>query len=141
MRIVYTINCFLFILFTSLTSGAQTAQSAGSTIKVVSPAAFNTLYQTTKTKKLLLDVRTPAEYAKGRLENAVLLDILRDDFMDAIKRLDNTQPVFVYCAVGGRSADAAEMLQKVGFKTIYDMDGGLKAWQKQNLPVITTVAP
>lgn len=137
MRIVYPINCLLFILLTTLTSSAQSTASA---IKVISPATFKSTFQNTKGPKLLLDVRTPAEYAKVHLENAILIDILSDDFEKAIKRLDNSQPVFVYCAVGGRSAEAAETLQKAGFKVIYDLDGGVKAWQKQNLPVISPVA-
>jgi phage shock protein E len=141
MRIVYPINCLLLILFTALTSSSQTTQTNVSPIKVVSPEVFNKTYQQTTTKKIMLDVRTPAEHAKVHIKNSILLDIFRDDFNDLIKQLDRNQAVFVYCAVGGRSAEAAEILEKAGFKTIYDLDGGIKAWQKQNLPVISTVAP
>lgn len=136
MRIVYTINCLLFILFTSLPSRSQTGQG----IKLVSPSTFKTAYQNTNGGKVLLDVRTPSEYAKAHLKDAVLIDIFRDDFNDAIQKLDRNQPIFVYCAVGGRSAEAAEILQKAGFKIIYDLDGGIKAWQKENLPLVSQEA-
>jgi phage shock protein E len=135
MRIVYTINCLLFLFCFSFTSRSQSVQPAASGIRLVSPAAFKTTYENIKTKKLLLDVRTPSEYKKGHLKNAILIDIFRDDFADAVKQLDPNQPVFVYCGVGGRSAEAAEILQKAGFKTVYDLDGGIKAWQQQNFPV------
>src|SRR5688572_18870753 len=98
MRIVYPVNCLLFILLTCLNLQSQTVQTE---IRVVPPATFKSAYDNTKTKKILLDVRTPSEYAKAHLKNAVLIDIFRDDFADVIKQLDHTHPVFVYCAVGG----------------------------------------
>lgn len=88
---------------------------------------------------ILLDVRTPGEYREGHLANALNIDYRGTDFKDKIARLDKTKPVFVYCLAGGRSAAAAEILQKNGFKEVYDMNGGYLKWTAAQKPV--TVSP
>jgi rhodanese-related sulfurtransferase len=135
MRISNFTNCLVLIVISSLMACSQTTPTQTAKINLVSPEVFNQTLQSLKSPKILLDVRTPAEYKKGHLENAILIDIFRDDFLEAIRQLDTTQAVFVYCGIGGRSEEAAEILQKNGFKTIYDLDGGISAWRKQNLPV------
>src|SRR5919108_607129 len=66
-------------------------------------------------KGIVLDVRTKEEVTEGYIQNAVHLDIYEDDFESKLKTLDKTKEVYVYCAGGGRSSDAAKMLQKMGF--------------------------
>jgi rhodanese-related sulfurtransferase len=56
----------------------------------------------------LLDVRTPEEFQSGHLKDAVNFNVLASDFQSQVSKLDKSQPVFVYCKVGGRSADAVE---------------------------------
>lgn len=77
-----------------------------------------------KYRGLLLDVRTPLEYSEGHIENAKNLDVSAFNFESELDKLDKDQPVFVYCAIGVRSAKAANMLRKKGFKHVYDLDGG-----------------
>ncbi|TAE59522.1 MAG: rhodanese-like domain-containing protein, partial [Bacteroidetes bacterium] len=50
-------------------------------------------------------------------------------------KLDKSQPVFVYCAVGGRSGRSAQTLQQLGFTQVYDLEGGITRWQQEGLPV------
>lgn len=83
----------------------------------------------------VLDVRTPGEYKQGHLQGAKNLDIFHDDFDKQLASLDKTRPVYVYCLGGGRSAEAAEKMQKMGFKKVVDMEGGFRAWQDKGLPV------
>ncbi len=83
----------------------------------------------TATSPQLIDVRTPREYDTGHIENAVNIDFLSPDFEEKIlAQLDKDKPVFVYCQVGGRSAKAATVLKKQGFKTIYELKGGYAVW-------------
>ncbi|HCP92536.1 MAG TPA: rhodanese-like domain-containing protein [Bacteroidetes bacterium] len=109
-----------------------------------SPSATNTQFlllspkdfakQLTTEKGILLDVRTPGEWKKGHLKDARHLDIFRDDFEDEISKLDTNITVFVYCASGGRSSEASDMMRKKGFQKIIDMDGGFMRWKNEGLP-------
>jgi thioredoxin len=81
----------------------------------------------------LIDVRTPEEFTTERIENASNINWNADDFETKCKNLDNTKPVFVYCKVGGRSTKAAEKLADMGFKTIYNLDGGIMKWNASGL--------
>jgi thioredoxin 1 len=86
-------------------------------------------------KKILLDVRTPDEYKRGHLTNAILVNYYDNDFKNQVAQLDKNKPVFVYCATGIRSASAAKVLAGLGFKEIYDMQGGYNAWAGAKKPV------
>lgn len=83
---------------------------------------FVKTYKTTKNAQLL-DVRTPNEWASGKLGSSKCVDFLAGDFKQNIEKLDKTKPVFVYCAAGGRSAKATAELEKAGFKNIYNLSG------------------
>jgi|SRR5688572_8337984 len=80
---------------------------------------------------LILDVRTKGEVAKGSIDNHVHLDIFNDNFESEIDKLDKNKPVYVYCAVGGRSSEAMQMMNKKGFKEVYNLAGGYTAWKKE----------
>lgn len=86
----------------------------------------------------LIDVRTPEEFAKGHLKNARNININDGSFATEIARLEKDKPVFVYCLGGGRSANAAEKMQRLGFNTIYDLKGGILAWEGKGFPIANT---
>ncbi len=88
------------------------------------------------TDALLLDVRTPEETAKGYLKGAVFMDFYDSSFKEQVSTVDREKPVFVYCAIGGRSWDAAKIMQEMGFKKVYDLKGGIIVWKIKNYPVI-----
>ncbi len=83
----------------------------------------------------LVDVRTTNEFTEGHLKGALNICVTCDGFESNIKKLDKTKPVYVYCRSGHRSGNAAKILLKMGFKEIHDMDGGILAWQANNLPI------
>lgn len=85
----------------------------------------------------ILDVRTSDEYANGHIEGAILADVTRDAFQNAVANLDKSKTVYVYCLSGGRSSSAAGQLQAMGFKSVVNLSGGMLAWQSANLPVTT----
>lgn len=84
----------------------------------------------------LLDVRTQEEYAKGHLAEATLIDFYDNDFKKQLAKLDKAKPVFVYCAVGGRSGAAANTLVQLGFKQVYDLKGGIQSWVQAQKKVV-----
>ncbi len=84
---------------------------------------------------VVLDVRTKGEFVKGHLANANCMDYNDDKFPDMVANLDKNKTYFVYCLSGARSAAAANYMRKNGFTQVYDMKGGILAWQKNNLPI------
>ena len=75
----------------------------------------------------LLDVRQPGEYEADHIPGAKLIPLA--GLKDSLSQLDSSQPVIAYCASGGRSFAAAQLLSGLGFKTVYNLQGGIKAWQ------------
>lgn len=75
----------------------------------------------------LLDVRQPHEYEEAHLPGARLIPLPR--LADSLDQIDSRKPTIVYCAVGGRSAMAAQMLMHQGFADIYHLQGGIDAWE------------
>lgn len=94
-----------------------------------------TLKQTDLSQKLaeenvvLMDVRTPEEVAQGSIEGASLfINIYDTDFETQINKLDSTKTYVVYCRSGGRSSKAANLMVKNGFKSVYNLEGGITAY-------------
>ena len=74
----------------------------------------------------LLDVRQPAEYEEARIPGAKLIPL--PQLTDSLDELDPSKPTIVYCAIGGRSRMAAQLLSGKGFNKVYNLKGGIKAW-------------
>ena len=85
---------------------------------------------------IMLDVRTPAEYASGHLPQAQNIDIETGDFATKIASLDKNAKYAVYCRSGNRSGAALEQMAGVGFTHLYDLDGGIGAWQSMGGPMV-----
>lgn len=80
---------------------------------------------------ILLDVRTPGEVENGKIAGATVIDFKGANFKEMTSKLDTQLPVIVYCAAGGRSTSAADILTEVGFKTIYNYTGGFSDWKSR----------
>ncbi len=75
----------------------------------------------------LLDVRQPKEYEAGHIPGARLIPL--PELNDRFAEIDPEKPAIVYCAIGGRSRVAAQMLAGKNFSSVYNLSGGFKAWQ------------
>ena len=84
----------------------------------------------------LLDVRTPAEWNEGIIEGAIMADFYEDSFKSELEKLDKDVPVAVYCRSGGRSGSAMDIMKEMGFKEVYNLDGGIGAWNSENKPTV-----
>ena len=84
---------------------------------------------------ILIDVRDKDEWDEGHIPDAIHLSrgTLEWQIEKKVPEVDKT--IIVHCGGGGRSALAAESLQKMGYKNVRSMAGGLKAWKKAGLPV------
>jgi rhodanese-related sulfurtransferase len=81
---------------------------------------------------LLLDVRTDAEFIEGHLKGATQLNFYEASFEASLDAMDKNIPVFVYCRSGGRSGKAAKKMKEKGFKSVYNLEGGIIAWQREH---------
>jgi rhodanese-related sulfurtransferase/rubrerythrin len=77
----------------------------------------------------LLDVRQPAEYDAEHLPGAKLIPL--PELGARLSELDADKPTVVYCAIGGRSRVAAQVLAAKGFREVLNLSGGIKAWNSQ----------
>ena len=75
----------------------------------------------------LLDVRQPWEYEEEHLPGAILMPL--PNLNDQYRNLEPDKPTLVHCAIGGRSRVAAQFLSGLGFKEVYNLAGGIKAYQ------------
>ncbi len=82
----------------------------------------------------VIDVRTAGEFADGHLLKAKNIDWEGSNFEGGINELNKENPVFVYCLSGARSHSAAERMRSLGFKTVYELSGGIMKWRAANLP-------
>ena len=113
----------LFISFLFIRCQGQPSK----TVQTIDVKAYAEKLKTTENPQLL-DVRTPEEFSVEHIENATNVNWNSNDFVTKTSNLDKTKPVFVYCKVGGRSAQAANKLAEMGFKEIYNLEGGILKW-------------
>jgi rhodanese-related sulfurtransferase len=134
----------LFILILSIffyACGPQSTQSDNQVetvekkglIQNVNSARFYELTQSGN--GIILDVRTKAEAQQGHIPNAEVIDIYQKDFEDKIKSLPKDKEIYVYCTVGARSKQAANILEKNGFEKVYNLEGGIIDWARKSFPI------
>lgn len=111
---------------------AQAAKAAGPITVAVADAKALPAKQA---DLVLLDVRTPEEFAAGHLEGAKNIDYKDTGFGAKMAALDKSKPYLVYCHSGRRSAAASEQMAAAGFSKVYNLDGGIEAWQAAGQPV------
>lgn len=98
------------------------------------PAAEAAAFLKDHPETVILDVRSPREYASGALRGAQLIPSGSGDFSVRISALDPAVPVLVYCAGGHRSRKAVDALKALDFKTIQHIHRGYYSWLMAGLP-------
>ncbi len=91
----------------------------------------------TEPDRVVIDVRTPEEFAAGHLEGAVLVDFNAPDFAARIAEFDPEGDYVIYCRSGNRSAGARDVMTEQGFTDVVDVEGGILAWDRAGLPIVT----
>lgn len=113
--------------------GDASSTAAAAAVQRLDPSEFRAAAE--QQQGLYLDVRTDDEVARGQIPGASHVDVHDPGFEQKVKLLDRKRPVFVYCAAGSRSRDAADRLAQLGFEHVYDLAGGMNAWKGAGLPV------
>jgi rhodanese-related sulfurtransferase len=126
LPLLYTIIYLALFVFPACTQ----SKTENTTLE---PKEFNEQLQSQQ--GVLLDVRTPEEFNEGHLADAQNIDFKNTSFEASMGQLDKNKTYFVYCKAGIRSEKAVDLMQKLGFKQVYHMQGGIDAWKKEGLPL------
>lgn len=87
----------------------------------------------------LIDIRTPEDFSRGHIRKAQNINFNDDNFGDLIKtKLDKNRPVFLYCFSGSKSADAIVYLKDLGFRQVFDLEGGFAKWTASSKPYVSS---
>lgn len=85
---------------------------------------------------IFVDVRSLDEFSTGHIEGALNIDVSSVGFDEKIAELDKSKTYVVYCQSGRRSARSSELMVDVGFKTVYNVLGGVSEWKNSGYDVI-----
>ncbi|GAB4406106.1 MAG: rhodanese-like domain-containing protein [Microscillaceae bacterium] len=77
---------------------------------------------------VLLDVRTEPELAEGFIPGHQMINFMAPDFAEQVSKLDPAKSYFIYCRSGGRSGQACMMMASLGFSKLFNLAGGIQAW-------------
>lgn len=77
---------------------------------------------------IVIDIRTPEEYAQGHLPGAVNLNFYSESFREDLNRLERDKVYLIYCRSGHRSGVAVPLMKELGFKEVYELEGGILEW-------------
>lgn len=114
--------------------GSTTSTSEGHPInKDLSAKEFSQMSQ--DKPGIILDVRTPEEVAQGIIPGAIHINWLGSDFETKVNELDKNQPMYVYCKSGGRSGSACSKMGQLGFVEVYNLSGGITAWESNGFTI------
>lgn len=152
-----TMNLFAIvaILFATMTTSCKNADEirnreaakAGKVKKyvpVVAPSNLGVIHKSTNEEfqkaidnkvGVLVDIRTPEEFAEGHLPGSVNVNFKKRTFKSFISKFDKNTPVLIYCRSGNRSGKAEKAMRALGFKEVYDLKGGFKGWKAANMPI------
>jgi phage shock protein E len=85
---------------------------------------------------IIVDVRTPEEFASGHIDGALNIDFNSGNFANEITRLNPSETYAVYCRSGSRSGQAASIMHKAGFHDVSNLNGGVIDWTNDGLPLV-----
>lgn len=135
-RRILVIGLSLFTVFGVAACGGDTATQV-----VEAPRTF-TLVQPVEAAEVMaepgvvvLDVRTPEEFQAGHVAGALNIDFYASDFESQLDELGKDVTYVVYCRSGNRSGQSLDLMEQLGFTTVYDVDGGIIEWFDAGLPL------
>lgn len=103
--------------------------------QLLSPQQFKEQVVNETAEYKILDLRTDEEVAQGMVPTAEQLDYLGDKFDAELKKLDKSKTYYIYCRSGNRSGKAMTLMTELGFEKVYDMKGGMQAWEAAGMEI------
>jgi rhodanese-related sulfurtransferase len=113
------------------TASSSTTAAAGSVVTLTVQE-----FAAQSAKGTILDVRTAGEVSQGKIEGALVIDYYSPNFLDQVSKLPKDQELYLYCAVGARSEEAARLLVQQGYTKVYHLQGGIQGWSQEGMAVV-----
>jgi phage shock protein E len=126
---------YLFVvgILVSACGAVDVAEATG--LRTVSADDAQAVIEAAGPDVVVLDIRTPEEFAEGHIEGALNIDFYAPDFTEQLAALDPEADYVLYCRSDNRSGQAMPMLEDLGFGAVAEVDGGILAWEQAGLPV------
>lgn len=109
--------------------------ACGSDTAVVKSVAPGTAVAALEGGAILLDIRTPEEFAEARITGALNIDYYASDFAARLGALDREADYVIYCRSGNRTTAALDIFRDLGFTSVQAVDGGILDWAASGYPV------
>ena len=128
---------YIIFVLSVLACSSLDSNSGETTVYEVNNLSINEFKsKLSSSEGILLDVRTENETSQGYIPGASFINLYDENFNKKINLIQKNKPVFVYCKMGGRSAKASQELINVGFKEVYNLNGGIQAWYNNGYEII-----
>jgi rhodanese-related sulfurtransferase len=120
---------FKRLIFLLMVTACISSPKKQTQMNELAPDAWAELQKQTSAS-VILDVRTSEEFESGYIKGALNMDIRGGaDFLASIEMLDKSKSYFVYCRSGARSGQACQLMSQMGFSAVYNLEGGVLAWE------------
>ena len=105
-------------------------------VETITPQEAFTLIQDNQNNPdfVIIDVRTPKEFADEHIEDAINIDYRSETFRGELNKLDKNKTYLIYCRSGGRSGSALDIMEELNFREVYNMLGGINEWKAAGFP-------
>ena len=133
-----SLAALLLVTLLSLGQAQACPEGAAPVIQDIQVNAIES-FAAQKSNVVILDVRTPEEYAASHIQNALNIDIRNETFAEKVAKLDRNKTYIVHCAANvenGRTEKSLKIMTGLGFTKLRNMAGGIVAWQADGLPTI-----
>lgn len=127
----------ILVIGVALVGGWIKEKTATQTIKDISVKEAYDLMGKNKDNQsfIIIDVRTPQEFASEYIESAVNIDYYSEEFQNELNELDKEKTYLIYCLSGNRSGRALAIMKELGFREVYNMLGGIIQWKVEGYPL------
>ena len=98
----------------------------------ISPKDLNLIFNQKLSENILLDVRTKEECSESKIPGSLNIDYYSENFKNNLDKLNKNLNYYIYCRSGNRSGKTVIILREKGFKNVFNLEGGILAWKKEN---------
>ena len=139
MKVFPIVLLFISFFLSACTSCNEATRVPGQVIETITTEESAEIIQNNQDNPgfYIIDVRTPAEYTEAHLENAINIDYYSSNFKQKIDEFNKESIYLIYCRSGNRSKQALNIFSDLGFKEVYDMEGGITKWIAEDRPVVS----
>ncbi len=136
-KIFFIILLVCGLLCSCTSTESKNGASTDDVHKDISAAEAHALVSDNKDNSnfIVLDVRTPQEYAEGHIAGAKNVDYKNDNFTEQLQKLDKGKTYVVHCRSGMRSRASADLMKEQGFTHVYHLHKGFLEWEEEGYEV------